>query len=169
MRSAILTTLEPVIVRQFLGRDDVGVALEDEAPFVLGNVGGKRRFEYTAHGDVVNTAARLEGANRHLGTRICISRHTITADDTANFRPIGNVIVMGKSESLEIVTTWADMREEHKIRYLEAFTLMQNEDPAALGHFEELAVSLPDDRLIGLHVSRLRSQERGATITLREK
>ena len=35
--------------------------------------GGGRFFDYTAYGDTINTAARLEAANKHLGTRICVS------------------------------------------------------------------------------------------------
>ena len=41
---------------------------------IVGNVGSAERLHYTAHGDCVNTAARLEGANRYLGTRVCMSR-----------------------------------------------------------------------------------------------
>ena len=136
---------------------------------VVGNVGGKRRFEYTAHGDVVNTAARLESANRHLGTRICISRETLDGSEDANFRPIGNVIVKGRSESMEVLTTWSDMAEEHRSGYLEAFALLQDEDPAVQQRFEVLSASLPEDRLIAMHLARLQANERGVTITLQEK
>src|SRR6202012_1479503 len=40
---------------------------------LVGNFGGSRYFDFTAHGDTINTAARLESANKHLGTRICAS------------------------------------------------------------------------------------------------
>ena len=42
-------------------------------PALVGNFGGSRFFDYTAYGDTINTAARLEAANKHLGTRICVS------------------------------------------------------------------------------------------------
>jgi adenylate cyclase len=42
-------------------------------PAIVGNFGGGRFFDYTAYGDTINTAARLETANKQLGTRICVS------------------------------------------------------------------------------------------------
>ncbi len=69
---------------------------------VVGNVGGSRRFEYTAHGDCVNTAARLESANRHFGTRLSISGDAAVTFGRSDFRPIGRVILKGKHNSLDI-------------------------------------------------------------------
>ena len=40
---------------------------------LVGNFGGNRFFDYTAYGDTINIAARLEAANKQLGTRICVS------------------------------------------------------------------------------------------------
>jgi adenylate cyclase len=43
-------------------------------PAIVGNFGGGRRFfDYTAYCDTINVSARLEGANKQLGTRICVS------------------------------------------------------------------------------------------------
>ena len=42
-------------------------------PAIVGNFGGGRFFDYTAYGDTINIAARLEAANKQLGTRICVS------------------------------------------------------------------------------------------------
>lgn len=42
-------------------------------PAIVGNFGGGRYFDYTAYGDTINTAARLENANKAFGTRICVS------------------------------------------------------------------------------------------------
>src|SRR5437764_10233228 len=69
-------------------------------PAMVGNFGGSRFFDYTAYGDTINTAARLEGANKFLGTRICVS--ATVAGGTKNFkgRPVGDLMLRGRSEPL---------------------------------------------------------------------
>jgi adenylate cyclase len=58
---------------------------------IVGNFGGGRFFDYTAYGDTVNVAARLEMANKQLGTRICVS--AILAGKMQEFRgrPVGDL------------------------------------------------------------------------------
>ncbi|KQB12063.1 adenylate/guanylate cyclase domain-containing protein [Rhodobacter capsulatus] len=51
------------------GKTRIGVEC---GPAVLGDVGFGTRIDYTAHGPAVNLAARLQEANKALGTRICI-------------------------------------------------------------------------------------------------
>src|SRR5688572_23294730 len=53
-----------------LGPTRIGV---HAGPAIVGNFGGSRFFEYTAYGDTINTAARLESANKQLGTFVCVS------------------------------------------------------------------------------------------------
>jgi len=53
-----------------LGATRIGV---HAGPAIVGNFGGSRFFEYTAYGDTINVAARLESANKQLGTSICVS------------------------------------------------------------------------------------------------
>jgi adenylate cyclase len=50
---------------------------------IVGNFGGGRFFDYTAYGDTINVAARLEEANKQLGTRICVS--ATLAEKVQNF------------------------------------------------------------------------------------
>src|SRR3981081_843261 len=61
-------------------------------PALVGNFGGSRFFDYTAYGDTINTAARLEAANELLGTRICVS--AVVADGAGDFRgrPVGDLM-----------------------------------------------------------------------------
>ena len=57
-----------------IGKTRIGV---NSGQVVVGNFGGSRMFDYTAYGDAVNTAARLESINKQLGTNICVSSKTI--------------------------------------------------------------------------------------------
>lgn len=56
-----------------LGATRIGV---HSGPALVGDFGGGRHFDYTAHGETINLAARLEGANKALGTRLLVSAAT---------------------------------------------------------------------------------------------
>ena len=66
-------------------------------PALVGNFGGSRFFDYTAYGDTINTAARLEAANKFLGTRICVSAAVADATEKFQGRPVGDLMLRGRS------------------------------------------------------------------------
>jgi class 3 adenylate cyclase len=54
----------------------------------------------SAYGNTINVAARLEGANKQLGTRICVSADIAAKAGNFRGRPIGELVLRGKSEVL---------------------------------------------------------------------
>lgn len=136
---------------------------------VVGNIGGMRRFEYTAHGDSINAAARLESANRHFGTRICLSGDSVSAFPEGAFRPIGEVILKGKEEPIATFTTWDDLSASDRRHYLDAFERLARHDDNSHRLWVELGRRLPADGPILFHNSRLCAGETGIVFRLQEK
>jgi adenylate cyclase len=91
----------PLGGRLQLGRTRIGI---ETGPAIVGDVGGSRKLDYTAHGNAINRAARLEAANKELGSSICIGPGTAARLPAETIRPIGTVVVRGQSEPVEVFT-----------------------------------------------------------------
>jgi class 3 adenylate cyclase len=137
-------------------------------PALVGNFGGSRFFDYTAYGDTINTAARLEAANKFLGTRICVS--ATVADATGNFkgRPVGDLALRGRSEPLRAYEPLPKAVFEGPAfkQYSDAFAKLEAGDAAAMPAFAALVGTHADDALAGFHLRRLLNGAKGVRMQL---
>ena len=69
---------------------------------MLGNIGAHDHYQYTALGDIVNTASRIEGLNKYLGTRVLASEEVLYQLDGFLTRALGAFLPVGKTKPLVI-------------------------------------------------------------------
>jgi len=148
-----------------LGVTRIGV---HAGPAIVGNFGGGRFFEYTAYGDTINTAARLEAANKQLGTRICAS--AAVAERVKDFcgRPVGDLVLRGKSEAMRVFEPLRRVQYEcqETRSYLDAFARLEAGDPGATAAFAAHLGQQPDDPLASFHLKRLLNGAKGTRIAM---
>ena len=151
-----------------LGETRVGV---HTGVTIIGNFGGSQFFDYTGLGDTVNTAARLEGANKRFGTRMCVSAATAAASGWPCFRPIGTIVLKGKSQGIDVLEPVPLAKGETRQfeQYLRAYDLLKTNDPRALEEFTALALDWPEDQLVAFQLDRLNRGETGTVTTLDSK
>lgn len=92
--------LEPI------GRTRVGL---HHGEAVVGNFGGEGRIQYTALGDSMNTAARLESANKTMKTRALASREALEGVDQGIFVPMGRIQLRGRSQPVDVFEPRPDL------------------------------------------------------------
>ena len=137
-------------------------------PALVGNFGGGRFFDYTAYGDTINTAARLEAANKILGTRICVSATIANAVENFRGRPVGDLVLRGRSEPLRAYEplSAASFGTPATSQYSEAFAKLEAGDGNAMPAFAALVGSHAEDPLANFHLKRLLNGARGVRMQL---
>ena len=102
MMLVALEKLNQEIEAEGLPRMGIGIGV-NTGPCVIGNVGGDKRFDYSAIGDSVNVAARLESSTRKYDDDVLIGEATAQAvPDLVKY--LDSIEVKGKSEKLSVYT-----------------------------------------------------------------
>jgi adenylate cyclase len=109
-RHAVACALDMADTLQAFKRDlgaeqldfDVGIGLHS-GPAVVGFIGSEKRREYTAIGDTVNLASRIEGLTKDAKRRILVSRDTMECcGDAFDFVSCGTFPVKGRAQPVEL-------------------------------------------------------------------
>jgi adenylate cyclase len=159
-----LDALRPEFAAQGWLHLDAGVGI-NTGRVVVGNMGSTERIAYTAVGDAVNVAARLEGLTKEYGVHIVIGDDTRkAAGDAIVCRVLDLVAVKGRPEPL---TVWEVLGEAGAVdaataarvaRYHEAIDRYRARRwLEAEKLFADLEAEAPDDRPVALY--RRRSRE----------
>lgn len=136
---------------------------------LVGDFGSGHYVDYTAYGDTINTVARLQAANKVFNTRICASSAVAERMPRFQGRPIGDLMLRGRSEALRAYEPLSPERFAlpATAAYAAAFAKLQCGDTGALPAFAALVGSAEADSLANLHLRRLLNGGSGVQLEVR--
>ena len=156
-RKPILASLQAAdAIEDFKARHDIfetslRIGLETGEVYV-GHSGGGGHFVYSIVGDCANTASRIEGLNKHLGTQILATESMLAGIDDLLTRPVGHFVFVGKTEPLpiteilDLVSASNAQQNELCERFARGLELFLNTEwKAASREFKSILKTFPHD------------------------
>jgi adenylate cyclase len=128
---------------------------------VVGNFGGKSRIQYTALGDSMNTASRLEAASKALDSSVMASREFADLSGLDWWRPMGRVVLRGRSKPVDLQEPAPDFPQEDRAALEQAMILIESDREAAIAVIAGLVAKHPADTALAnlLHRTRNLSED----------
>jgi adenylate cyclase len=136
---------------------------------VVGNFGGEGRIQYTALGDAMNCAARLESANKALKTRMLVSDEAKRETNVDIFRPMGRIVLSGRATPVEVWEPRPDMDAGLRAQLNDLWRAFDDGDAAALASLEAAAAAHKEDAALQYFVYRIREVGPGGHFVLGSK
>ncbi|MEO1488666.1 MAG: adenylate/guanylate cyclase domain-containing protein [Pseudomonadota bacterium] len=145
-----------------IGKTRVGLHFGEA---VIGNFGGDTRIQYTALGDSMNTAARLEAANKSLQSSVMASRDFAERSDLDWWREMGRVVLRGRARPVDLMEPAPDFPDADRASLAQAAALAQSDNDRAVAIADEVAARHPEDIALKNLADRYRNLgERGAYV-----
>jgi adenylate cyclase len=137
---------------------------------LVGNIGTHGKLKYGALGDTLNTASRVEGLNKYIGSRVAVTGETAAQCRRQVFRPVGEIIVKGRKNAMPILAPLSPADPPALlVRYAEAYAALSQEKPEAAELFAALHRDCPADAPAAFHAGRLAAGENGVLVVMQEK
>lgn len=133
---------------------------------IVGNFGGEGRIQYTALGDSMNTASRLEAANKQLGSGVMASREAVERSGLDWWRPMGRVVLRGRSTPVEVFEPVPDLEASDRDHFRAVMNRIADGDNMAVQELESLANAKGGDAALANLVYRLKQVEAGGSYVL---
>jgi adenylate cyclase len=147
-----------------IGMTRVGLHVGDA---IVGNFGGEGRIQYTALGDSMNTASRLEAANKSLKTGVLISAEAAARSGRDDLVPMGRVTLRGRAQPVDVFTARADLVPERRARIAALVAAHAAGDKNAyVTAATALAAEFAQDASIQFLIERLNETEKGESYVL---
>jgi adenylate cyclase len=137
---------------------------------LVGNIGTRGKLKYGALGDTLNTASRVEGLNKYIGSRVAVTGETAAQCRRQQFRPVGDIIVKGRKNAMPVLAPVSPADPPALLaRYAEAYAALSQEKTEAAELFAALHRDFPADAPAAFHAARLRAGENGVLVVMHEK
>ena len=153
--------------RALLGRTRIGL---HHGEAIVGNFGGEGRIQYTALGDAMNCAARLEGANKYLKSTALVSDEARKLiHDQSIFRPMGRITLSGRSTPIVVWEPAPHMADETRQQLTQLWRQFETGNRQSLHEIEAIAANHDTDVALSAFACRLREAGPGKSYELGEK
>ena len=133
---------------------------------VVGNFGGQRRIQYTALGDSMNTAARLEAASKSLDSAVMASREFADRSGIDWWRAMGRVQLRGRAKPVDLMEPTPGFPDADRNRLARAARFVDEDIAAAMMLVADVAARYPDDSALQNLLRRTRNLEEGGFYVL---
>ena len=146
-----------------IGKTRVGLHFGEA---VIGNFGGEGRIQYTALGDSMNTASRLESANKQTKTGMIASKEAVERSDLDWWCPLGSVRLRGRAQPVEIYEPRPDAPAGQNQKLSDILSTLKSDTDSNISALVEFVQDRPEDAALQNLLYRMKNLTPGGYYAL---